>query len=342
MQSVVSGLMQGFKEAFASDGTDWDFLPYDLCMYGGGGIGGCATLCGIANGAPAFANYCGLHGVLGADLVLHYSSTEWPSSAKLPDLYYDDNGYGPTDYPTIWAAAKQPIPKDEVLANVIPYSPLCHISISKWCYAAGVNLGTPNAYSFTHKNDRCGKIASEMAGYTAERINEYALSGSIADPEGVRADTAECLTCHHTGSNAPLVPAQTGKMDCVECHTRLTPHSAQALLIDDVWTTNASGDPKDAFNNGDYIQYHISFTTLGAGTTRVKTAKSKAKGTCGKIEALKKEEILYSGTYEWVFSGTVPSGCVGDAKVIVRLKQFDTDDILIGDVKKVHQFTINS
>ena len=347
MQSVVSGLMQAFKRELS--GSDWDKVCYDMYLYGGGGISGCASLCGIANACPALCNLIGLHGALGAQALLQYSSNEWPSTATLPDIYWDDDPtYGPSSsgYGSIWSAAKTPIPRDEVLANVIPYSPLCHISISKWCYAAGVNLGTPNAYSFTHKNDRCGKIASEMAGRTAEMINLYALNGSISAFPGtlqMRTDTAECITCHYTGSDVSLYPAQTGTMDCVECHTRLTPHSGQALILEDVWTTNNSGDPKDAFNGGDYIQYHVSFTTLGAGTTRVKTFKSKAKGTCGKLLAIKKEETLYSGTYEWVFSGTVPTGCVGDAKLIIELKQFDTDNSdLIGDVKKIHKFSITS
>ena len=141
MQSCVSGLIQGFKVAFSGLGTDWDRIAYDMYMYGGGGIGGWATLCGIVNGCPALCNLIGLHGALGSDILGHYNSSEWPSTATLPDLYYDDTGYGPTDYPAEWAVAKQPIPADEVLANVIPYSPLCHISISKWCYAAGVTWG---------------------------------------------------------------------------------------------------------------------------------------------------------------------------------------------------------
>jgi hypothetical protein len=338
--------MQGFKAAFSGMGTDWDKICYDMYMYGGGGISGCASLCGIANGCPALCNLIGLHGALGADVLLNYSSSEWPSTAKLPDIYWDDDPtYGPSSsgYSSYWAAAKTPIPRDEVLANVIPYSPLCHISISKWCYAAGINLGKPNAYGFTHKNDRCGKIATEMAGYTAERINEWALSGSLAAAHEMRPDTAECITCHFTGSNAPTIPAQVGSMDCVECHTRLLPHSAQALILEDVFTTNASGDPKDAFDGGDYIQYHVKFTTLGAGTTTVKTVKSKAKGDCGKLQPnFHKEETLYSGTYDWVFSGTVPTGCAGDARLIIRLRQFDTDNSnLIGDIRKVHKFTIN-
>jgi hypothetical protein len=321
MQSVVSGLMQGFNAAFSGMGTDWDYLPYDLYLYGGGGIGGWATLCGIVNGAPALCNLIGLHGALGADIIGHYCISEWPSTSKLPDLYYDDAGYGPSTYTSEWSVAKQPIEKGNVLANVIPYSPLCHISISKWCYAAGVNLGTAGPYTFQHKNDRCGKIAAEMAGYTAELINYYALNGASADPYVMPAATADCSTCHTKTADVSLYPAQVGKMDCAECHVDNTIHSNQSLILEGVWTADGSGTPKQTFTSGDAIQYHVRFTLLGAGASYVKTAKSKVKDSAGsKMTALKKSDTLMGATYDWMWSDTIGGGdALGTAKVIMKL-----------------------
>ena len=347
MQSCVSGLMQGFKAAFATDGTDWDFIPYDMYLYGGGGIGGWASLCGIVNGCPALCNLIGLHGPLGADMLGHYSISEWPN-ATLADLYWDDDAtYGPSSsgYSSYWSAAKTPIPDDEVLAKVIPYSPLCHISISKWCYAAGVNLGTPNPYTFTHKNDRCGKIAAEMAGYTAELINYYALNGASADPYSMPAATADCIACHYTGSNPTQYPAQVGKMDCAECHA-VTPdavHQGMRLFLEGVWTAGGGGNPKNSFTNGNNIQYHVRFHVLGAGACYVKTVRSKAKDGAGvQMLALNKNATLNAATYDWTWSDTIGGGdALGTAKVVMRLKMFDyKGGNLIGDETMKHKFTI--
>jgi len=343
MQSVVSGLMQGFKAAFATDGTDWDFIPYDMYMYGGGGIGGWATLCGIANGCPALCNLIGLHGGLGSDILGHYNLSEWPSTAKLPDLYYDDNGYGPSNYPSEWAAAKQPIPAGDVAANVIPYSPLCHVSISKWCYAAGVNLGTPGPWGWAQKNDRCGKIASEMAGYTAELINDWALNGSSSDPYSIPPATADCMACHTTGSDPSITPAQVGKMDCAECHVDNTIHAGQRMIIEGVWTADGSGTPKNTFTATDAIQYHVRFTVLGAGACYVKTAQAKVKDSSAtKMLALQKDETLMAATYDWMWSDTIGGGdALGTAKVVMRLKMFDYQGgNLLDSGELKHKFTI--
>ena len=337
--------MQGFKAAFSGLGTDWDYVPYDMYLYGGGGISSWATLCGIANGCPALCNLIGLHGALAGDILGHYATSEWPP-ATLADLYWDDDPtYGPSSagYSSIWSAAKTPIPDDEVLAKVIPYSPLCHISISKWCYAAGVNLGTGNPYGFTHKNDRCGKIASEMAGYTAELINYYALNGASADPYSMPAATAACSSCHYTGSDVSLYPAQIGKMDCAECHVDNTIHAGKRLIIEGVWTADGSGTPKNTFTASDAIQYHVRFTVLGAGACYVKTAQAKAKDGAGvKMLALNKDDTLMAATYDWMWSDTIGGGdATGTAKVVMRLKMFDYQGgTLLGSEELKHKFTI--
>jgi hypothetical protein len=333
MQSVVSGLMQGFKAAFASDGTDWDYMPYDMCLYGGGGCGGWATLCGIANACPAAANLVGLHGALASDFIGHYCLTEWPN-ATLADIYWDDDPtYGPssTGYSSIWSVAKTPIPDDEVLAKVVPHSPICHISISKWCYEAGVNLGTGNPYGFTHKNDRCGKIAAEMAGYVAEMFNYYALNGASADPYVMPPETAECSSCHKTSSDPQYYPAQIGKMDCVECHSPGTIHMDLDMIIEDIWIEhNSTGAPDTTFSAGEWVDYKVRFALLGPGVGYV-TTKPGASGAIGQNGGggtwkygLSKGSTEMAAVQTWQWTKQIPGTASGLGKFVMHLLLGDT------------------
>jgi hypothetical protein len=337
MQSAVSGVMQAFKAEFATDGTDWDFIPYDMYTYGAGGIGGWATLCGVPNGCIALLNLIGLHNALGSDLLGHYSSTEWPSS-QLPDLY-DDAYYG-NGGTGGYTWVKHPLPDVDVLAHTVSNSPLCHISISKWCYAAGVSLTDKGAYGYEHKNDRCGKLCADLAAYTAELINHYALNGTSADPYTLPAETATCGICHKSNSTE-TGPATTGKMDCVECHKPGTYHVPNKIVIEDVWTEDGAGHAKAEFTAGEPIVAKVKFALMGAGSAYVKTFQSRVKGTCGKILPCPKAETLMGGVYTWSWSGTVPSGCTGKAKVIMELKSYHyKGSAIVSDVIENHGFTI--
>ncbi|MCP4340115.1 MAG: hypothetical protein GY799_14800, partial [Desulfobulbaceae bacterium] len=125
MHGAASGLMQAFKEAFESQDTGWDVLPYGMYKYGSGGVAGWGTLCGILNGCMAVLNLVGLHKELGNHLMDWYATTLFPTANC--EGFIADTG-------------QAAIPDEEVLAHTVSDSPLCHISISKWCRAAGVSV----------------------------------------------------------------------------------------------------------------------------------------------------------------------------------------------------------
>jgi hypothetical protein len=341
--------MQAFKAEFATDGTDWDFIPYDTMIYGGGGIGGWASLCGVPNGCVHLLNLIGLHGALGSDVMGHYCTSEYPQS-DIGDLYDDPYyGHGGTGGYT-WV--KHPIPDNQVLAHTTSYNPLCHVSISKFCYEAGINLVDAGPYSYAHKADRCGKIVGDLAATTAELINHYALHGNSADPYALPAQTAQCLSCHNTTSDAPLYPATTGKMDCVECHTYGTVMSGSQLMLIDVWTEGWDGSAYVAqtdFSPGDWIHFKVRFAVLGNGSAYVKTVQSKVviKRTGANYKFKLEEDGTYSAsetTWELYDSpAKVPADATTgeQGKVMVRMKLFDYEGgTLMNEVAKTVKFNI--
>lgn len=198
MHGAASGLMQAFKEAFQGEDTGWETLPYGMYKYGSGGVSGWGTLCGILNGCIAVLNLIGLHKELGHQLMGWYSTTLFPTANC--EGFISNNGISA-------------IPDEEVLAHTIADSPLCHISISKWCKAAGVSVSDLAYESLKYKDDRCSKICADTAAKTAELINEYALNGGVAEPFETPVGYASCLDCHSG------LKDQVGKMDCMGCHS---------------------------------------------------------------------------------------------------------------------------
>ncbi len=347
MNGVASGLIEAIKLAInnvyppynssnyppATTSTDWDSIPTgggSWFKFGAGGMMHWGTLCGVLCGSLAVLNLMNLHATYADQIMLYFSQTEFPAKG-LYDIYMD------SDYQYLFGG-KVPQPDDDVLAYTVSNSPLCHVSISRWCYAAGVDMTALDAYNITHKVDRCAKMAGGVAAFVAGLLN--GMTSNLEIPE----ETETCFNCHNAGACAPS-PAQQGHMDCLECHTDFRPHAANKakyLVIEDVWTADGSGNPKDTFSAGESIQYKVKFSVVGPLTSFVKTVTSKAAGTCGKIQGLPKSDTLMSGNYEWTWSGTVPSGCSGSAKVVMNMEMRNyIGGTVLAQVKKIHNFTIS-
>ena len=198
MHGAATGLILGFKDAFKNQNTDWDLFPIGIYKYGAGGISGWGTVCGILNGVTAVLNLLNLHGKLGHEIVGWYSTTLFPTN--LCEDYVAETG-------------QAAIPDDEVRAHTVSDSPLCHISISKWCRAAGGRVADKSPEGIKYKDDRCSKICADTAAKTAELINEYVENGSIVGDYETPDHFADCLGCHSERKD------QVGKMDCFGCHS---------------------------------------------------------------------------------------------------------------------------
>ena len=201
MSAAASGLVEAMRDAHAP--SDWDQIPIgptSWFVYGGGGIGGSGSLCGVPNGVCSVLNMCGQHS-LASKVIDYYNWTAFPTVNV--ELVYD---------PDTWTVGPVPIPS-EYLTPTVAEVPLCHVSISKYCAANGVTLKDTDDQSRIYKNDRCSKIACDVAAFALEL-----MQGMTYDLVGPSSKTTTCMGCHNTSADS-VIPAQQGNMECAGCHT---------------------------------------------------------------------------------------------------------------------------
>jgi hypothetical protein len=326
MHGAASGLIEAFQTVFSGLSTDWDCIPVPpngWYKYGSGGIGCWGTLCGVPNGAIAVLNMLNLHGACQKSVLDFYSTTSFPTA---------DLCGATAPWPGSAQAVTAPTPMDdatEVLAHTISDSPICHVSISKWCYAAGVSLASKDSSSRGYKNDRCGKICAEIAAHTARLINgqapnELAAPGTFAGSPyyalapgyTIPTSTAQCMGCHTKASDLSLGhAAQCGEMQCDECHTDFAPHKGKQFLFERLWTegwdsVNSKWVPQITFAANDWIRYCMQFSVFAPGKlfVRMKPQTSGAEGYDSGGPPWKQgyfnNSADCSNTTNWYFPGT--------------------------------------
>jgi len=202
MYGAAAALVEGLREACRPYGdgqayTDWDLIPTGMFKYGSGGVAGWGTICGILNGAAAVLAMAG-YGTLIDQVIGWYTVQSFPSDTS-DDLETSDGSYCALD-------------RDVVPARTVADSPLCHISIGKFCEAAGITLKDTSPEGMNYKQDRCSKICAETAAMAAEVINAE-LSDASKTIYATPASYASCLSCHGT------LKDQVGKMNCNGCHS---------------------------------------------------------------------------------------------------------------------------
>lgn len=162
-------------------------FPFEMFVYGAGGVSGWGTLCGALNGSAAAFQVLSPKPDPLVDAL--YS---WYEREALPDF----------------------VPKAAKFPNVksVAGSPLCHPSVSSWCAAAA-----RQTYSAERK-ERCGVLTAAVARQAVALLNAQAagkpISAALAKP------TTECMSCHEKGGQ---LENTRGKMSCGGCHFNLKP-----------------------------------------------------------------------------------------------------------------------
>ncbi|MBI5741499.1 MAG: C_GCAxxG_C_C family protein [Nitrospirae bacterium] len=171
--AVASGILTPLQNKI---GGPYSMLPVDGLRLGEGGIVGWGTICGTLLGATVATGFIAPYDV-GKQVVNEVM--QWYSDTQLP----------------VFTPEK---PKAEVRLKSVSNSPLCHISVNKWCQAAGKSFGSPE------RRDRCARLAADIAAHTVMLLNDW--------KDGKFVSTLKM---------PPALYGTTGQHNCNECHTKI-------------------------------------------------------------------------------------------------------------------------
>ena len=166
-------------------GHPFTSMPTIMSKYGKGGTVGFGTLCGALNGAAMAINLVSNDLSMVTEVVGEYTEIAYPT-------------YKP-------AVTKK---TDADLPTSVSGSPLCHVSVTKWCEASGFGSGSDE------RKERCGRLTAEVAGRAVEILN--AMSDGVFTAAFVNPDSVTgCNSCHYDDGTVANVHA---KSECTQCH----------------------------------------------------------------------------------------------------------------------------
>lgn len=171
-------------------GAPYNQFPFTMMEVGKSGISGWGTICGALLGAAsAFALFWGRkeRDPMVTELYRWYERTAFP--------IYDPGEAA--------KGVKGAIPTS------VSNSPLCHLSVSKWCYE------TKFAEKSKERGERCARLTADVAVKAIEIMNAK-IDGKFTPLYSLNEGSATCLECHGSGKEAPY---NKTKMDCTPCHS---------------------------------------------------------------------------------------------------------------------------
>jgi hypothetical protein len=177
-------------------GAPFTGVPLQMMSFGSGGLKGWGTICGALNGASAAISLVSDTKTAG---LLIDELTNWYTQALLPgdigNRIAESRGY----------AVDKGI---KALPQNRSGSPLCHISVTKWCAASRYAVDSPE------RLERCARVSGDVAAQAVKLLNDQSL-GTFRAEHTPPKSVAECMSCHGAGRAEKNVST---KMECVKCH----------------------------------------------------------------------------------------------------------------------------
>lgn len=201
--------------------STWGLVPKGLFNYGGGGVNGWGTICGIPNGGTAVLTQLGAPTAVKNRFLRWYESTALPTNACYEDYAGGAWTPGGTSGGAWGGSSGLTIPTNNAPRSKAE-SVLCHASLTKWRTAADkYTLAT----GVDGQSDRCGKLCYDCGTFLAQLINDWKAGVTIDGSVSPASAATGCKnpSCHGSSPTDPLCDAVTaqGLMNCKPCHTGL-------------------------------------------------------------------------------------------------------------------------
>jgi hypothetical protein len=188
-------------------GYPYTHLPTQVMGFGSGGVAGWCTLCGAVNGSCAAISLIAEdYKSLCDELLKWHVQTPFPTDAS--NAYAQNHEFLVEKYKT-----------DKPLPQVAPTSPLCHVTVTKWCKQSGYASGD------SERSERCARMTGDVAAHAALLLNA-AHAGKFESEYDYPGDTNTCRACHAKGKPFEGGGWTRGKMDCESCH------GDRAIIVD--------------------------------------------------------------------------------------------------------------
>lgn len=188
-----AGIVKGLQD---KAGAPFTSLPPQMMSYGSGGLKGWGTICGAINGASAAISLVTdsrTSGLLIDELMNWYTQSLFPSDVS--NRYAEEHSFKVDR-------------KIKALAQNKSDSPLCHVSVTKWCLASGYAVDSPE------RMERCARLSGDVVAMAVKLLNDQ-TAGAFHTEHANAKSVSDCLSCHGGGRPQKNVSA---KMDCLQCH----------------------------------------------------------------------------------------------------------------------------
>lgn len=183
-------------------GYPYTVIPPQMTEWAKGGGEGYTATCSAIVGASCAVNMVAPQKIadkIVSDLFEWYEQTAFPSD--IANQMAHNRQFAVDKYKST-----------RILPQVITTSPLCHISVTRWCKTAGYASGSKE------RSERCSRLASDVAAFTASRLNDYFATHAFKREYAMAAETQECRSCHAKGKAFESGGWTRGKMACDTCH----------------------------------------------------------------------------------------------------------------------------
>jgi len=187
-KAIIKALSEKIGEPYTS-------FPAEIMTFGHGGVVGWGGTCGGLLGACAAIQL--VCDKATADKLIH-ELQGWYTQEKFPTDISNQYGKNGEFYVN---KLNQELPQSTC------GSPLCHISVTKWCDSSGYKAGS------LERKERCARLTGDVAAYAVKLLNDW-FANQFQQQYQTPSTVTACMTCHGSSQRDDVKAV----MECTQCH----------------------------------------------------------------------------------------------------------------------------